>query len=138
MFRKIHSNRDPKDTLFSELGKEFSRYFKVAGDISTSMLQKRPRVTFSVMVLMLVCSLPVSFFYFRHRDIPKAKTVTVKVSPVGDGFSAIILAGEKLKMTMALKNLVDSLSSKKTLSAKDSLLLDSALDKLQSIQKTIK
>ena len=138
MFRKIHSNRDPKDTLFSELGNEFSRYFKVAGDISTSMLEKRPRVTFSVMVLILVCSLPVSFFYFRHRDIPKAKTVTVQVSPVGDGFSAIILAGEKLKMTMALKNLVDSLSSKKTLSAKDSLLLDSALDKLQSIQKTIK
>lgn len=138
MFRKIHSNRDPKDTLVSELRKEFSRYFRAAGDLSTSVLERRPRVTFTLMVVLLSASLIISFTFFRHKAIPGSKPVPAKLSPVRDGLSEIMIAGAKLKIAMDLKNLVDSLSSKKSLTARDSLMLDSALDKLQSIQKTIK
>jgi hypothetical protein len=137
MFRKIHSNRNPKDTVFSELRKEFGNYFNAAGTFSRSVLERRPKLTYGAMVFLMAISLVFSFTCFKHRDKPKVKT-TAKVSPVGDGFSRIIQAGEKLKMTLALKYLVDSLSAKKSLSAKDSLLLDSALDRLQSIQKSIK
>src|SRR4051812_7991211 len=138
MFRKIHSNRDPKDTLVSELRKEFSRYFRAAGNFSTAVLERRPRVTFTLMVGLLSAALIISFTFSRHKEIPKSKPVPAKLSPVRDGFSEIMIAGGKLKMAMNLKHLVDSLSSKKSLTAKDSLILDSALDKLQSIQKTIK
>ena len=137
MFRKIHSNRDPKDTVFSELRKEFGNYFNAAGTFSRSVLERRPKLTYGVMVLLIAFSLAFSFTYFRYRDKAKPKA-TAKVSPVGDGFSQIFQAGEKLKMTLALKHMVDSLSARKLLSAKDSLLLDSALDRLQSIQKSIK
>jgi hypothetical protein len=89
------------------------------------------------MVFLLAFSLACSFTYFRYRDKP-GPMAGVKVSPVGDGFSEILRAGEKLKMTLSLKSLVDSLSAKKTLTAKDSIALDSALDRLQSIQKSIK
>lgn len=135
MFRKIHSNRDPKDTLFSELRKEFGSYFNALGDISTSIIERCPHVTFGAMVAVLAASLFVSFTFFRQRDKPKSNPVPVRVSTVRDGITEIIIAGEKLKKTMALKTLVDSLTSKKTLTSKDSLVLDSALDRLQSIQK---
>jgi hypothetical protein len=138
MFRKIHSNRDPNDTVLSELRKEFSRYFRAFGDFSTALIERRPRLTFGVMVTLLVFSVFISFTYFRHQDKAKSKPFPVKMSPVQEGFSAIIIAGEKLKKTMALKSLVDSLTSKKLLTAKDSLTLDSALDRLQSIQKSNK
>lgn len=138
MFRKIHSNRDPKDTLWSELRKEFGSYFHAAGDFFSAVVEFRPRLTFAIMVAALSSSLIISFTFFRHRDEPKSKPVEAKVSPVRDGFSEIIIASEKLKMTIALKSLVDSITSKKTLTSKDSLTLDSALDRLQSIQKTNK
>lgn len=138
MFRKIRSNRDPSDTLVSELRKEFGTYFGAVGKVSKGVLEKRPRLTFLFMIFLLSASLIVSFTFFQHRDKPKQNTAKVKLNPMSDGFSAIMRASEKLRMTLQLKTVVDSLSSKKTLTAKDSLILDSALDKLQSIQKTIK
>jgi hypothetical protein len=137
MFRKIHSNRDPGVTVWAELRREFSNYYTAAGKRSKSVLEKKPRLTYSLMVLLMASSFVISFTLFRHRDKPKSKTAIVRSSPVEDGFSQIMRAGQKLKMTLALKNFVDSLSSKNPLTAKDSLKLDSALDRLQSIQKSI-
>jgi hypothetical protein len=138
MFRKIHSNRDPRDTLLSELKKEFSTYFIAGGNCFRSILQRHPRFTFGSMVFLMAASIVITLTLFRHHEPPKSKPVKAKISPVQDGFSQIIQAGEKLRTTLQLKRLVDSLSERKTLSAKDSLVLDSALDRLQSIQKTIK
>jgi hypothetical protein len=138
MFRKIHSNRDPRDTLLSELRKEFSTYFTAAGNCFRSILQRHPRFSFGSMVFLMTASIIVSFTVLRHHEPPKTKPVRAKISPVQDGLSQIIQAGEKLRTTLQLKRLVDSLSERKTLTAKDSLVLDSALDRLQSIQKTIK
>jgi hypothetical protein len=138
MFRKIHSNRDPKDTLMSELQKEFGRYFSVAGNLSERVMDKNPRLLFGCMAVLLAGSLFISFTYFRHREPAKKVVRAVQVSPVGDGIAEILRAGERLRMTLQLKHFVDSISSKKSLSAADSLALDSALDRLQSIQKSIK
>ena len=137
MFRKIHSNRDPRDTLISELNKEFNTYFLAAGRFFKSILQRYPRICYGCMVTLLAGSVLVSLTFFRHRVPPKAPVIA-RPSPAQDGLSQIIRAGEKLKLTLQLKRLVDSLSERKTLTARDSLLLDSALDRLQSIQKTIK
>jgi len=138
MFRKIHSNRDPNDTLVREIRKEFSSYFSAAREVSERILEKRPLVTFGVMVALLAASLIVSLVFFRYSSKPKPVVVSAKVSPMGDGFSEIIHAGEKLKTTLTLKNIVDSLSAKKSLTARDSAALNSALDRLQAIQKSLK
>ncbi len=42
MFRKIHSNRDPNDTLITELRKEFSLYFEKASKTITQKLEQKP------------------------------------------------------------------------------------------------
>jgi len=79
-------------------------------------------------------SLVLSFTVFRHPE----KVVAEKkkaVNPVGEGFDRILRASEQLRQTIALKRLVDSISSKKTLTAKDSTALDSALDRLREISK---
>ena len=137
MFRKIHSNRDPKDTVLSELRKEFSAYFRAAGNFSKRFMSANPKSIFGCMVFLLITSVIISFAFFRHRE-PAKKIAAVKVSPVGDGLNEILRAGERLRISLQLKHFVDSISLKKSLTAADSLALDSALDRLQTIQRSIK
>lgn len=134
MLRKIHSNRDNRDTLYSEVRKEFSVYFTSLSVFFKRCLGAYPRLFYGLMIAMLMTSLVLSFTVFRHPE----KVVAEKkkaVNPVGEGFDRILRASEQLRQTIALKRLVDSISSKKTLTAKDSTALDSALDRLREISK---
>lgn len=134
MLRKIHSNRDNRDTLYSEVRKEFSVYFTSLSAFFKRCLGTYPRLFFGLMIALLMTSLVLSFTVFRHPE----KVVAEKkkaVNPVGEGFDRILRASEQLRQTIALKRLVDSISSKKTLTAKDSTALDSALDRLREISK---
>ncbi|MDB5143366.1 MAG: hypothetical protein JWQ66_2079 [Mucilaginibacter sp.] len=134
MLKKIHSNRDHRDTIYSEVRKEFGVYFKIAGNSIKRCLGSYPRFFFGLMTLLLITSMFLSFTVFRHRD--KVAPVTKKaINPVGDGFDRIMRASEQLRETIELKRLVDSISSKKLLSEKDSVALDSALDRLREINK---
>jgi hypothetical protein len=36
MWKRIHSNRDPRDTLYSEIRKEFGTYFTIAGNAASA------------------------------------------------------------------------------------------------------
>jgi hypothetical protein len=135
MWRKIHSNRDPRDTLYSELQKEFRPWFLAARRSALSLLASRPRFFFYTMVSLLLASAVLSFTVFRHREEPVHVAVKKPVNPVTDGFSRIIAATGRLKETLDLRHVVDSLSRKNTLSAQDSLVLDSALNRLRQIDK---
>jgi len=138
MFRKIHSNRDPNDTLFKELRKEFSGYFEKAERSFTSLLTRKPRWSFALMVGLLVLSGAFAVFYARTIKKETKKPHVDAVRPIGDGFSQILEASRKLQLTLQIRHLVDSISAKRNLTHRDSLVLDSALDRLQSIQKSIK
>ncbi|QEM06225.1 hypothetical protein DIU31_022890 [Mucilaginibacter rubeus] len=137
MWKRIHSNRDPRDTLYSEIHKEFDSYFAIAGNAARRLANAYPRFIMGAMIFLMALSFVLSFTVFRKSE--KANiTVVKKVNPVEDGFRQILQATGNIRETMKLKKLVDSLTAKKQLSAVDSTLLDSALDRLSKIHQTLK
>ena len=134
MFRKLHSNRDPRDTLLSEINKEFRPYIHKAGKGLTGIVNSHPRFLFTMMVINIVLSAVLSFTVFRQHA-PPPKVVKPQANPVSTGFDQIIRTGEKLKRTITLKRQIDSLTAKKRLSAADSLALEKALDTIQHLNQ---
>lgn len=135
MWRKIHSNRDPRDTLYSELQKEFKPWFTKAWRCFSAALSDYPRFFFSGMVVLLLVSMVLSFTVFKHPEKAGAVPEKKHLNVVKDGFSQIMLATGQLRETLRLKNTVDSLAARKNLTRADSLLLDSALSRLQQIHQ---
>jgi len=134
MWRKIHSNRDPRDTVYSELQKEFSPYFKKANDAGKSVLQRNPKFAFYAMILVMLVSMVLSFTVFRFHEAERPPIKKQQINPVQDGFAQIRQVTGKIRETLRLKHLVDSISAKKQLSPADSTALDSALNELQRIK----
>ena len=137
MWKRIHSNRDPRDTLYSEIKKEFRPYFEKAGEGGRNVLARHPRFFFGGMVLALLVSMILAFTLSRHPEPVRRPVAKQQVSSVQDGFSQILQTANRIRETLRLKRLVDSITAKKQLSAADSTTLDSALNQLQRI-KTIK
>lgn len=134
MLKKLHSNRDPKETLFSEIHREFRPYFGIAFKLFHSILDRHPRFVFGLMVFILTVSIALSFTIFRHPAPAEVKVPPATVKPVQDGFSRIMQATGAFRKTIHLKHVVDSITAKKTLSMADSTVLDSALSELQRIR----
>ena len=137
MWKRIHSNRDPRDTLYSEIHKEFGSYFAIAGNAAKRLASTYPKFFWGCMIFLLALSFVLSFTVFRTPEKANV-TVVKKVNPVEDGFSQILQATGNIRETMNLKKLVDSLTAKSQLSAEDSILLDSALSRLSKIHQTLK
>ena len=131
MFKKIHSKRNPNDTLYSEIKKEFSGYFSKAGNETRSFTERYPKLLYGLMVLSIVVSISV-VFALRKRPAPPPK---VTISPVSDSFSQVLRLSAALKETLVLKKQVDSISRKQTLDKSDSAILLKDLDKLQQINQ---
>lgn len=140
MWRRIHSNRDPRDTLYRELQKEFAKYFDLVGGFSKQVFERWPKFIFSVMILAMTASLILTFTLFRHPEPLQRKPLKPahNPDPVQDGFGRIMQTAGQIRETIALKHLVDSIAAKKQLSAPDSLALDSALSRLQQIHNHLK
>lgn len=138
MFKKIHSNRDPRDTLYSELRKEFSVYVDKGNGIFKSLLASYPGVTFGFMVTILVASL-IAAVVLHHSQKPQQVTSkkSATVQPMNDGFDNILSAGQALKQTIKLRRQVDSITAGQTLTRSDSLTLLRDLDSLQHIRLTL-
>jgi hypothetical protein len=83
-----------------------------------------------MMVINIVLSVILVTTVFK-RHPPPAKHIIVSAP---GGLDQILQTGEKLKKTISLKRTIDSLSAKKSLSEKDSVLLDSALDQFQKLK----
>ena len=133
MWKRIHSDRDPRDTLWSELHKEFNAYFGIVARSFKGLLSRHPKYAFGLMVILLVVSLALSFTVFRAKITPNTGHLRV---PVTNGISGLIAAGGRLQATIRLGNLVDSITAKPSLSAADSISLESALNQLDSLKRT--
>ncbi|WP_183580283.1 hypothetical protein HDF18_13225 [Mucilaginibacter sp. X5P1] len=135
MFKKIHSNRDPQGTVYSELKKEFAVYFAAAEGFGRRITERYPNFLFGVMVLMMLTSMVLSFTVFHKAAPPPQIKAAPKasISPLSNGFDQIMATGAALKETITLKRQVDSLTAKKVLSAADSTVLEKDLDRLQQI-----
>jgi hypothetical protein len=144
MFKKIHSNRDPRDTVFSELKKEYAAYFGKVAIRTRAFTERHPKRLFGAMVFCIAVSAALSFTVFRkplpllnpasrqagYKTQPKKET-----GPVSDGFGEILQLSSVLKETIALKKEVDSISAKKTLDNADSTILLKDLDRLRQINR---
>lgn len=142
MFRKIHSNREPGATLYSEIRKEFGSYFGKISEGAKALLQTHPWKAFYAMLFLMLLSLGLSFTVFR-QPTPKQRITANPASShskrpgLDDGFSRILATGAALQQTLHLKTEVESLLDKGRLSSADSLALEKALDSLQQIHHHI-
>jgi hypothetical protein len=134
MLKKIRSNRNPGDTLFREVRREFGRYFLYAEKALERSSSKHPRRYFYTMVFAMFLSMILSFTFFRNRERPRIIPVAKIIAPASDGFERILQTTGEIRQTLALKKIIDSIASKKTLSSRDSLLLDSALNRFREIR----
>jgi hypothetical protein len=136
MWKRIHSNRDPRDTLYSELRKEFSGYFEFSSGFFKSVINKKPWWSWSLMLFLMAISVLLSFTVFRYKDVPKAATPH-KGAQVSAGFSQILTTTYQLRKVIGLKQAIDSLTARKELSKADSVKLNVALDSLAAIQQSL-
>ncbi|MGY3212430.1 hypothetical protein [Mucilaginibacter sp. HD30] len=134
MWRKIHSNRDPRDTLFSEIKKVVSPRLEGLMEGFTAMTIRYPCSFLLLMIISMMVSAVLSFTLFRSGEkLAKARPAPKVINPVQDGLSQITRAAEEIQEMMILRHTVDSISAKKQLTPADSLLLDSVLSRLQRI-----
>lgn len=133
MFKKIHSDRDPKDTLFTEIRKEFAVYIDSISTRIVYFLKKNPDLTYTMMLLFLGASMILSFTIFRNKDPKPEESAHVIVSPITNGFSRILETGAALKESIKLKAQIELLIAKDTLSKADSLFLGEAIDRLHQL-----
>ena len=140
MFKRITSNRDPRDTLLSELKKEFGVHYVKVGDKGQQLVNHYPRFVFGSMIALMLVSMALSFTVFRNREaaVKKKAPITQKSNPITTGFGQLLQTGEALRETIALKQQVDSLIAKKHLSKTDSATLERSLDRLQQINQHVK
>jgi hypothetical protein len=131
MFKRITSNRDPGDTLYSEIKKEFGVHFRKAGSGTKAFTERYPKLLFGLMIFCITMSIAV-VFTLRKRPAPQPK---ITVSPVSDSFSQVLRLSAALKETLALKKQVDSITRKQTLDKSDSAILLKDLDRLQKINQ---
>jgi len=137
MFKKIHSERDPRDTVISEVKKELRPYFSKASRSLKAIAERYPKFLFAMMVINMTLSAILCFTVFRNREPPK-KALPIKIaSTVTDGFDRIMKAGAALRQTARLKKQVDSISQKKMLTQTDSAVLLKDLDSLQHIHRVV-
>jgi len=135
MFRKIHSNRDPNATVLTELRKEFKIHFERCSTKITQKLESNFKVSFSLMITLIIISAGLSFTVFRNKEPAEKSVKHPKVNVVSDGFDQISTTAAAIRQTINLKQAVDSLTRKKNLSKRDSDLLDSDLIKLEQLNK---
>nr|WP_294791018.1 hypothetical protein [uncultured Mucilaginibacter sp.] len=137
MFRKLHSNRDPRDTLYSEFKKEFRMYLERFNQMAKKIMLKYPRFLFGAMVLLLIASATLAIL-LHHKPMARKPDKSKQETKVfNTELDRITAAGEALRQTIRLRRHVDSISAKKALTKTDSLGLIQALDSLQHIQMAL-
>jgi len=129
LFKKITSDRDPRDTVLREIGKEFRPYFAKAGKGFKRCTERYPKFLFAIMVINIVLSVTLCLTVYRPKKEPPAK-ITPPVTP---GFDQLLNAAAAIRKTIRLKKQVDSLSKKQVLSKSDSDTLWSDLNQIKPL-----
>jgi hypothetical protein len=133
MWKKIHSNRDPRDTVFTELRREFKPQFNSAATSLRKQVETYPRLVFWLMVINISLSAVLSFTVFKHPDPPPVKKTAGLVEPVTGGINVVMQTSRDIHELLQIKKAIDSLSVKKQLTRQDSATLENALDKFKAL-----
>ena len=136
MFKKITSNRPPDTTLWAAFYKEFGKYIDGSIIRTKRFLEARPRAVFSAMVVSILVS--VSCFLFLPKEIPKKEPLQLSVQqPLMDGMGGIVTTVSALKELLEIRTVLDTLMQKESLDSADSLLMESAIDRMQILEKRL-
>lgn len=142
MFKKIHSNRDPEKTIWSELNNEFAPYISKANTGFSTIISAYPKQIFVGMMLLIIVSAVLSFTVFRNTDDPLAVKVSGQVRIIPQVPQANMLQMiDLMEETLLIQKQLDSIAAKEVLSAADSLTITNGikrLDELESILTTPK
>ena len=133
MFKRIHSNRQPGITLGSELKKEFAQLWSSYNAAFLAFLQRRPKLVFGCMILLMLSSMILSFYVLRPAPNLKGKQQISAGRPIGNGFSEILRHGDALRQTIAIKQEIEQMLAKDSLSGADSLRMSLAIDQLKRL-----
>jgi len=140
MFKRIHSNRDPEKTIWSELNNEFTPYVSKANSSFSSFVNAYPKQIYIGMLILIICSAALSFTLFRVTDNPLQKysvqqdQVTKRNEPEVNMLNQI----DMLQSSLMLRKSIDSILLKKALTRNDSLVLNSAITRLEKIESRLK
>jgi len=136
MFKKITSNRPPDTTLWTAFYKEFGKYIDGSIIRTKRFLEARPRAVFSAMVLSILVS--VGCFLFLPKEMPKKEPLQLSVQqPLMDGMGGIVTTVSALKELLEIRTVLDPLMQKDSLDSADSLLMESAIDRMQILEKRL-
>ena len=148
MFKKIHSNRQPEDTLYASIKTEFAPVFDKAGNKFQNLLKRYPKTIFIGMIFLMVVSGIVSFTLFRNKPsrsnkgmltINRGNAKEREINRKTDSSMAgILLITQKLMVNIRLKQKIEGLIKQPRLSHQDSASLLIAIDSLEIIRKTNK
>lgn len=136
MWKRIHSNRDPQDTLQSEIRKEFGPYFDKAVQRFRKLVSKKPKWAFACMAALLFGSVILSFTR-ALQPYPATRKSPTEATQVSEGFNQLMGKSLTLRRMIRLKGFIDSLSAKTHLTGTDSARLGQALDSLAGLQKSL-
>lgn len=142
MFKKIHSNRDPEKTIWSELNNEFAPYISKANTGFSTIISAYPKQIFVGMMLLIIVSAVLSFTVFRNTDDPLAVKVSQqeRIIPQVPQVNMLQMI-DLMEETLLIQKQLDSIAAKEVLSATDSLTITNGikrLDELESILTTPK
>jgi hypothetical protein len=136
MLKRIPSNREPGVTLWTEIHREFAQYFGKANVWLRGVVQQNGLIAMIIMIIALLISLFLSFTVFYHsgKNVPQHIHPVTVAAPVHEGIDQILDATRTIRETVKLKHFIDSIASKKPLTAADSLALDSALSRFEQLR----
>lgn len=134
MWKRIHSNRDPRDTVFSELSKRYRPFLKRVTGMIKTFATCYPKSILVTMILSLLLSIAYAFTQ-DPVSTPVLQQAFVPIVPVQQGFEQLTGTTARIIETMQLRAVCDSLLKKQHLDPTDSLLLNRALDRIRHINK---
>ncbi len=132
MWKRIRSERDPRDTIFSELRKAFGCQLDEWSERAKQHLSERPRATFLIMAMTLILSFPISIFLL-HETPPQQNASKRLTRPTPNSIGQLWRTTGQLAEAIQLKAQIDSICAKKVLTPADSVTLIKALDQLQHL-----
>lgn len=134
MFPKITSKREPGVTLGSELRKELTPYLRGTGEKIRQVLCMHPRFFFSSMVILMISSIVLAFTVLRNQQ---KKTVAAPSNISGAGIGQLARKAAALQQLWRLQGEIDALLKKQKPDHADSLMIGSALSKMDSLRKAV-
>jgi hypothetical protein len=133
MSRKTTSKETPLPRVSLALYQEFSVYIDAFIVRFVRVLERYPRSFLSGMTILILISAYLAFSFRPQKRKPVSAAAPVKEVHI-NGLGQVWQTAAKLKMIWDLRAQIDSLLKKRTLNARDSILLQRAFTTMEQLR----